>query len=213
MKKDLESVSNIPFFYRCPRLIYSLTVPQDSEFPAAARNRLEELIDWCFPNLIQKRAAITRGTTAVYSLSIFIETSVLLSPDLQAAVVNYLRLCWGQRRSDENAFLEKYKEILEQDPPITDDSVEDWLGSTEMYGRNIPNFPSLCTQYNKAWERYIVKSASDETWDEQKKDALLSHKVEDVFLNSREVAAALRYLNYARHVEKSSTIEISDDML
>ena len=211
MSEDLERMRDIPFFYRCPRLIYSLTVPQDSEFPAAARERLEELIDWCFPSLIQKRAAITRGTTAVYSLSIFVETSVLLSPDLQNAVVNYLRLCWSQRRSDEKQFLSEYKDILEQDPPIDDEYVKGWLGEVELYGRNVPNFDSLCTEYNTAWQRYVASCADAENWDEGRTKMLLEHCVEDVFLNYREVTAALRYLNYARNVQKSTTIEIDEE--
>jgi hypothetical protein len=188
----------IPFFERCPRIIYSLTSPQKKDIPNTFKERLHQLIDWAFPNLIQTRSAISWGTTAFFSLSIYVETSVLLVPDVQLAIVNYLRLCWQQRRSDMQEFVATYRGILEQDPPITEDQVREWLGPIEQYGINIPNFEHTSTEYNRKWAKYVERNCKEPN----RRKALLSHRVEDSLMNHSEMAAALRYLNYAYHLTK-----------
>lgn len=99
-RESFEKLREIPFFERAPRLIYSFTAPQKGDIPNSYKERLSDLLNWTFPNLIQSRSAVSWGTTAFYSLSIYVETSVLLVPDIQLAVLNYLRLCWQHRRTD-----------------------------------------------------------------------------------------------------------------
>jgi len=201
-KESLSELRAIPFFERCPRIIYSLTSPQKSDIPNSYKERLGELIEWAFPNLIQTRVAISWGTTAFFSLSIFVETSVLLVPDVQLAIVNYLRLCWQQRRSDLGEFIQTYRRIREQDPPIMDEDIEAWLGHTEDYGVNIPNFDNICAEHNRKWAHYVERHCSDP----KRKKVLLTHRVENSLISGSEAAAALRYLNYAYNLAKPEPV-------
>ncbi len=208
-RESFEKIREIPFFERAPRLIYSFTAPQKGDIPNSYKERLSDLLEWSFPNLIQSRSAISWGTTAFYSLSIYVETSVLLVPDIQLAVLNYLRLCWQHRRTDIGKFKEKYKKFLDQEPPIHDQEIIEWLGEKERYGVNIGNFESISADYNRRWAAYVKKNCSDPATRER----LLEHKVEDVYLTAREVASALRYLNYANHLAKPLTIEDVADII
>jgi hypothetical protein len=201
-QESLSELTKIPFFERCPRIIYSLTAPQKTDIPNAYKERLGELIDWTFPNLIQTRSAISWGTTAFFSLSIFVETSVLLVPDVQLAIVNYLRLCWQQRRSDLNGFVEKYKQLRAQDPPITDEMVREWLGDVEDYGVNVPNFENTCSEHNRKWSHYVERHCNDP----KRKKELLAYRVEDALITFPEAAAAIRYLNYAYNLTKPKPV-------
>ena len=122
----------------------------------------------------------------------------MLVPDVQLAIVNYLRLCWKQRRSDMQEFVSTYRGFLEQDPPITEDIVREWLGPIEQYGINIPNFEHTSIEYNRKWAKYVEANCKEPS----RRKALLSHRVEDSLINSAEMTAALRYLNYAYHLTK-----------
>jgi hypothetical protein len=208
-RESFEKLREIPFFERAPRLIYSFTAPQKGDIPNSYKERLSDLLEWTFPNLIQSRSAISWGTTAFYSLSIYVETSVLLVPDIQLAVLNYLRLCWQHRRTDIGKFKEKYKQFLDQEPPIDDQEIIEWLGEKERYGVNIGNFESISADYNRRWAAYVKKNCSDPTTQER----LLEHKVENAFMTAREVASAFRYLNYANHLAKPVTIEDVTDLI
>ena len=200
--ESLSELRAIPFFERCPRIIFSLTSPQKSDIPNSYKERLGQLIEWAFPNLIQTRSAISWGTTAFFSLSIFVETSVLLVPDVQLAIVNYLRLCWQQRRSDLGEFIQTYRRIREQEPPIMDEDIEAWLGQTEDYGVNIPNFDNICAEHNRKWAHYVERHCSDP----KRKKVLLTHRVENSLISGAEAAAALRYLNYAYNLAKPQPV-------
>ena len=208
-KESFEKLREIPFFEKAPRLIYSFTAPQKGDIPNSYKERLSDLLDWTFPNLIQSRSAVSWGTTAFYSLSIYVETSVLLVPDIQLAVLNYLRLCWRHRRTDIGKFKEKYKKFLNQEPPINDEELIEWLGEKERYGVNIGNFESISADYNRRWAAYVKKNCSDLATQER----LLEHKVEDVYLTAKEVASAFRYLNYANHLAKPVTIDDVTDLI
>jgi hypothetical protein len=199
---SLRELRTIPFFERCPRVIYSLTGPQKKDIPNSYRERLAELMQWAFPNLIQTRGAISWGTTAFFSLSIYVETSVLLVPDVQLALVNYLRLCWQQRRSSVDEFIAEFKGFMNQEPPVTAEAVEQWLGPVERYGVNVANFDSRSAEYDRKWAKFVEQHCKEP----RRKKALLQHRVEDVLVNASEVAAALRYLNYANHLTKPESI-------
>ena len=129
-KQDFAKLREIPVFQKCPRLVFVFTAPQESVIPSTVKERISSLLYWLFPSLEQVRGAIVRGTTAHYTLSIYIETSVILSPDIQSAVKNYLKLCWEQRRTPSADYSAKYREFIEQVPPILDADVIEWLGET-----------------------------------------------------------------------------------
>ena len=106
-KQDFARLREIPVFQKCPRLVFVFTAPQESVIPSTVKERISSLLYWLFPSLEQVRGAIVRGTTAHYTLSIYIETSVILCPDIQSAIKNYLKLCWEQRRSSSEEFSAK----------------------------------------------------------------------------------------------------------
>lgn len=202
-KDSFKDFNEIPFFEKCPRIIYSLTAPQEGEVLSTCKARLDDLTKWLFPNLLQTRSAISWGTTKFYSLSIYVETSVLLAPDIQTAIFNYLRLCWKQRHSSIDEFHEKYEEFLTKEPPIKTKDIADWLGVREEYGKNIPNFNTLSKDYNRKWIRYVEQHCKD---DQELKKKLLRNRVENVLLTDAEVSAAIRYINYAYHTRKRETV-------
>jgi hypothetical protein len=199
-KQDFARLREIPVFQKCPRLVFVFTAPQESVIPSTVKERISSLLYWLFPSLEQVRGAIVRGTTAHYTLSIYIETSVILCPDIQSAIKNYLKLCWEQRRSSSEEFSAKYRELIEQQPPISDQEVIDWLGETEDYGVNIPSFAVLKDELNQRWLNYLEKNYPFVT--EQKEfQELTNYDVDHAYLKASEVAAALRFINYANHFE------------
>ncbi|MCH7920123.1 MAG: hypothetical protein IIC50_19310 [Planctomycetes bacterium] len=208
-EESLAELRNIQFFERCPRIVFSLAAPQKSDIPNVYKERLSQLIDWAFPNLIQTRSAISWGTTSYFALSIFIETSVLLVPDVQMALINYLRLCWKQRSSDLHEFVTTYKQFRAQDPPISEEAVREWLGDKENYGVNIPNFDAVRAEHDRKWGHYVQRYCTKP----KRKKELMEHRVSNCFINYKEATAAIRYLNYAYRVMRPKTIVDADMLL
>ncbi len=198
-KQDFTKLRDIPVFQKCPRLVFVFTAPQESVIPSTVKERISTLLYWLFPSLEQVRGAIVRGTTAHYTLSIYIETSVILSPDIQSAIKNYLKLCWEQRRSPSEEFSNKYRQFIEQTPPINDAEVAEWLGETEDYGVNIPSFGVLKDELNQRWQNYLEKNHHSAT--EQDTNGLADYNVDHAYIKAAEVASALRFINYANHFE------------
>lgn len=197
-KADFAKLREIPVFQKCPRLVFVFTAPQESVIPSTVKERISSLLYWLFPSLEQVRGAIVRGTTAHYTLSIYIETSIVLSPDIQSAIKNYLKLCWQQRRASSTEFSSKYLEFIEQTPPIEDADVREWLGDTEEYGVNIPSFNVLKDELNQRWINYLEKNHQSP---EHNADGLTNYNVDHAYIKASEVAAALRFINYANHFE------------
>ena len=198
-KQDFAKLREIPVFQKCPRLVFVFTAPQESVIPSTVKERISSLLYWLFPSLEQVRGAIVRGTTAHYTLSIYIETSVVLSPDIQSAVKNYLKLCWQQRRTPSAEFSEKYREFIEQVPPILDADVIEWLGETEDYGVNIPSFSVLKDELNQRWLDYLEKNHQSKS--DSAVNGLNNYNVDHAYIKGSEIAAALRFINYANHFE------------
>ncbi len=197
-QQDFAKLRELPVFQKCPRLVFVFTAPQDSIIPSTVKERLSTLLYWLFPSLEQVRGAIVRGTTAHYTLSIYIETSVILSPDIQSAVKNYLKLCWQQRRSSSEDFNTKYQQFIQQVPPIDDADVREWLGETEEYGVNIPSYGVLKDELNQRWLNYLDKNHSIS---EENVANLANYNVDHAYIKAAEVASALRFINYANHFE------------
>jgi hypothetical protein len=198
-KQDFAKLREIPVFQKCPRLVFVFTAPQESVIPSTVKERISSLLYWLFPSLEQVRGAIVRGTTAHYTLSIYIETSIILSPDIQSAIKNYLKLCWEQRRASSEDFSAKYRELIEQVPPISDAEVTEWLGEYEDYGVNIPSFSVLKDELNQRWHDYLDKN--NHAPSTPNSNDLNTYNVEHSYLKASEVAAALRFINYANHFE------------
>jgi predicted phosphoribosyltransferase len=198
-RHDFEKLRDIPVFQKCPRLVFVFTAPQESVIPSTVKERISSLLYWLFPSLEQVRGAIVRGTTAHYTLSIYIETSIILSPDIQSAVKNYLKLCWQQRRTSSEEFSTKFRGFIEQQPPISDAEITEWLGETEDYGVNIPSFGVLKDELNQRWQNYLEKN--HHSTDNSDLNALSNYNVDCAYLKASEVAAALRFMNYANHFE------------
>ena len=198
-RQDFAKLREIPVFQKCPRLVFVFTAPQESVIPSTVKERISQLLYWLFPSLEQVRGAIVRGTTAHYTLSIYIETSVILSPDIQSAIKNYLKLCWQQRRTSSAEFSTKYRKFIEQQPPISDAEVTEWLGETEDYGVNIPSFSVLRDELNQRWQNYLERNHHSAS--EQDINGLSNYNVDHAYIKALEVAAALRFINYANHFE------------
>jgi hypothetical protein len=199
-KHDFDKLREIPVFQKCPRLVFVFTAPQDSVIPSTVKERISTLLYWLFPSLEQVRGAIVRGTTAYYTLSIYIETSIILSPDIQSAIKNYLKLCWQQRRSSSEEFKIKYEQFTRQTPPVSVEEVTQWLGETEDYGVNIPSFYVLKNELNQRWNSHLERHYQDLKQDKVFTE-LSNYNVDDSYLKASEVAAALRFINYANHFE------------
>jgi hypothetical protein len=198
-KHDFERLRELPVFQKCPRLVFVFTAPQESVIPSTVKERISSLLYWLFPSLEQVRGAIVRGTTAHYTLSIYIETSIILSPDIQSAVKNYLKLCWQQRRTSSEEFRAKFLSYIEQQPPISDAEIVEWLGETEDYGVNIPSFGVLKDELNQRWQNYLEKDR--DSIESSALHELSNYNVDCAYLKASEVAAALRFMNYANHFE------------
>ena len=80
--------------------------------------------------------------------------------------------------------------------------IEAWLGHTEDYGVNIPNFDNICAEHNRKWAHYVERHCSDP----KRKKVLLTHRVENSLISGSEAAAALRYLNYAYNLAKPQPV-------
>ena len=198
--QDFEEIKEIELFQKCPRVVFVFTAPQDGRIDAHSHERISTLIEWLFPNLQQRRLAVVRGTTAYYTLSIYIETSVILTPDIQSAIKNYLKLCWKQRTTSPEKFKQTYKEFIEQQPPILDEKVAEWLGETENYGVEVNNFNTLKDELNSKWQNYLGKNSQELLNNPYSRD-LTDYRVESTYMLASEVASALRFINYANRFE------------
>lgn len=196
IKESLSTLSGLDFFGRCARLLFVFTQPANGDIPGSSIERLLDLIDWLCPNLSQVRYAIIKGTTAHFTLSIYVEGTVVLCPDVQLAIRNYIRLCWGQRGASKEAFLAKYQELLSAEPPIKHEDITAWLGEREQYRANIPNFDNLVSALNQRWKKFVEDT---EGLSDARRAELHTHTVESTYLTPKEVAAALRYVNYVSH--------------
>jgi hypothetical protein len=189
----LASLRRLDFFSKAPRVIFILTQPQDGLLTKDATERLGEVLGWAFPNAQQIRGAVIRGTTAVFTLSLYIEGSVVLVPRIQQCIRNYLRFTWSKRRMPAKDFDEKYRQLLESSPPITDEMIKEFIGDFEDPGVEIPNFDGQVNEIETRWRNFVAGLGH---LPEPTIEALASHRVGGSYLTYRDVAAAMRYLNY-----------------
>lgn len=190
-RTDLQGLGDIVLFSKCPRVVFVVGHQSDTEFKAGVADRVCELLSWIMPNLNEARYAIVQHDLEYTTLSVFLQSSVLLCPELRKAVENYVKLCWARRPSSAKVFKQEFEDILTRNPPITDDEIATWLGPMELYGKNIDGFDSDVSELDARWRNFVNVNV-----DGGRKAELLKHTVQDCMLNPSEVAAALRFLNY-----------------
>ena len=198
LEGEFAELARISLFKRCPRMIFVVTSPLDRAVSSEMSSRIADVLAWLMPNVKQARFAIVPGTTAFFSLSVYIESSVVLCYEVERAVLRYIWECWAQRTEESDVFQDEYEKVINQKERISDDQVENWLGKVELYGENVPDAENLAKAHNRHWQSFVDGANIDTA----RKAALKKHKVEDCFVTVQEVAAALRYINYVQRVEK-----------
>jgi hypothetical protein len=193
---DLTSLSQIPFFGQCPRAIFVISVPEHAELLADVPERLSHLLSWLMPKLNEARYAVVRHPNDYFTLSIFVQSSVVLCPELQKSIRNFIKLCWSCRAQTGTEFNAQFDGIMTQDPPIMDDQIAEWIGEAERYDQNVDDFASLVKELQDRWISFVETNVSDAA---RKRD-LANHRVEDCLMRAAEIAAAMRFMNYVQRL-------------
>lgn len=121
---DLAVLSEVPMFGKCPRVVFVISAPENTELRAAVPERISTPLSWVMPNLNEARYAVVRHSSEYFTLSIFIQSSVVLCPEVQRRVRNFVKLCWGCRGEKGDAFEKKFNEFLAHEPLLTESDVE-----------------------------------------------------------------------------------------
>jgi hypothetical protein len=150
------------------------------------------------PNLNQPRYAIVRGTTSVYTLSVFMQGSVVLCPEVLQAISSYLYLCWNTRALDHSAFNELWEKLMYEDPPLDDLEIEKYFGEYEVLESEFEDYLGSIKNYEQNWEKTIAMQKDISNSDIE---CLKRIKARDCRVNFREVASAIRYLRFIHNVE------------
>lgn len=201
-------LATLRMFNSCPRVVFVLTAPQDGIIPPRTEERLGDYLGWLLPNVDTVRAAIVRGTTRYFTLSMYLEGSVLMCPDVLLPMMNYIKLSWPKTRNSSVAeFMEQFNAIIAQSPPVRDEDIEEWIGSTEDYGANVPNFENITKIHDRNWQKFVQSAGLK---DKNRTEALMTYNIEQVYLKPAEVAAAMRYLNYVYHNRPPVTVTMED---
>lgn len=207
-KEMLSDLANIRMFNSCPRAIFVLTAPQTGFIPADTEERLTEYLGYILPNVDTVRSAIVRGTTKYFTLSLYLESSVILCPDVLLPIMNYIKLCWPKLRNTPAAeYMEQFNAIISQEPPIDDGDIREWIGENEMYGANVANFSNLANSHDRNWKKFVENS---DMKDKNRQDELMAFGLSEVFMTPAEVASALRFINYVYHCKPPETVSIDD---
>jgi hypothetical protein len=142
-------------FSRCRRAIIVFTVPKDENIPADLWERLKPMAFNLLPNLSQARVAVTHGITAYFTLSVYLEGSVLECPDLILSIKDYLWFSWSNRSLSTSEFDKKYNELFAEPKVITEDMVSDWITEREELYRTITDFKVTAASWQQSWKRFV----------------------------------------------------------
>jgi hypothetical protein len=199
LTKELVSFfRQIPLFERCPKVIFVFTAPQAGIIPGNVDRRLAEVLSWIMPNLNQARYAVVRGTTEVYTLSIFMQSSVVLCPEVLDSIRDYLYLCWKTRALEQDEFEKLWQSFIYDDPNVDEAKVRDVFGDYENLGPEFDRFDRTIRDYEQKWQSVLNGFASLVGEDLAQ---LRGYSLASCLVNYREVASALRYLRYVHNVE------------
>lgn len=185
--------AELPFFKQCGSLVFTLTAPQDGTI---MNDELAALLSLCadlFPNLKETRYSAIYGTTELYTLSLYVEGSIVFAPEIQKAVKNYLYLCWPlARKMEKDKFEEWWNSMLNMKPPILAANVAGTIGETEYLQAEYSGLPQAKQVALRSWASVVAQVASEEA-----RAALLSRvKFEDFEVGAKEIVAALSFYNY-----------------
>ena len=152
------------------------------------------LLGKLFPNLKEARYSAIYGTTDDYTLSIYIEGSVVFAPEIQRGIRNYLYLCWPKaRQMGKDSFNSWWEEILQSAPPLATDVITNTLGETEMLEAEYGGLPKAKQEAEKSWN-WLVNKVIEKNADPV--DGVGQMSFDDLSVKSSEVASALSFLNY-----------------
>jgi hypothetical protein len=196
---------DIPIFKRCPKVIFIFTAPQNGDIPANIDRRISELLSWIMPNLNQARYAIVRGTTSVYTLSVFMQGSVVLCPEVLNAISDYLYLCWTTRQMTSDQYRDFWDELMYGEGPVDDQLINQSFGEWEDLAPEFEGYDSNMMVYEQNWQTTIEKLSGLSNSDIS---ALRAIRVSDCRVNFREVAAAVRYLRIIHNVEARAPVPV-----
>jgi hypothetical protein len=191
--QKLERVSKLPFFAQCGSVVFTLTAPQDGTIMQSELQEIMRLLAILFPNVGQTRYSAIYGTTDQFTLSLYIEGSVVFAPEIERAVKNYFRLCWPKgRKTKPTDYQEWWKKVLSLGPPIQAKEIIESLGDEEYLDGEYPGLSQLKQIAVRAWDDLVRKTAKDE--DQQ---ALLSRLTfDDLAIRASEASSALAFYNY-----------------
>jgi len=200
---SLSDIRNIPFFKQCPRAVFVFTAPEHLPIPGDLSKRFCDLLAWSMPNLLDARFAIVRSPGSYYALSIYVESSVILCPDVQSAIKNYIRLCWKSRLQSNDEYKSSYARALSHSfVPVDSANIEQWLGKQELYGANIPDYDELAAAWQARWQASIDKIEKDSS----RKSDLQRHQVQHCLLSPGEITSAIKFLNYVSNLTNPGVI-------
>lgn len=190
----------LPFFSCCSRVVVVLTRPSRTRLtvPAKVESRLRDLVSWLFPNSGQARIAIVFAKTDRFLLSLYIEGSAVLAPEVQHAIMTYMKMCWkNQRMATPGTFLAGYKRLLTSSHPPTENDIVSFLGEVERYDLNVPDYANEARKFEGMWASFLSRRVAEEVISREKALAMASvHTLEKHRMTSGPMTSAIRYLNY-----------------
>ncbi len=193
-EEKLARCSELPFFKQCGSLVFTLTAPQDGSI---LLSELEELLSLCakvFVNLKETRYSAIYGTTEQYTLSMYVEGSVIFAPELQRPFKNYLYLCWPlARRMGETKFEEWWNSIMSKKPPIAEADVTGSIGLAESLDPEYSGLAQVKEVAARSWASVVDQVGISE---QARRELLSRLAFEDLSVGAPEIVAALSFYNY-----------------
>jgi hypothetical protein len=183
---DFSKLADYRMFRQCPQATAIFISPSKTKLPGDVEKRLTQLCKWLLPNCDRVRIASMEGEGAYCTMSIYFQSSVLLSPSVFDAIVNYLYYCWNPEDLEPDDYYRQVMAILLQDPPILEDNIRKKFGNFEKFENLFLNFGARIEEYNNRFQSIAEKELGTKA----------SFGVEDCSVNHFELTSALRYLSY-----------------
>lgn len=204
LEETLQSASEFKFFTQCASIVFSLTAPQQGEIKQSEIDEIMRLLKILFPNLQETRYSVIYGTTENYTLSIYVEGSVVFAPEIIKSVRNYIFMCWPKARKwTAEEFNNWWDKILSQSAPIEESQIFDEMGSVENLGNEYPGLDNLKQIAETSWRNLSSK------FDDVEHQKYLKNAVsfEDFLVGAGELTAAIRFYNYFNQRAKKELLD------
>ncbi|GAB5448782.1 hypothetical protein [Gymnodinialimonas sp.] len=186
-------LSKLDFFSKAASIVFSITAPQKEDVLQVEIDEIIRILGLLFPNLHEVRYSVIYGTTEHFTISVYVEGSVVFAPEVFDAVYDYVNFCWPKaRKMSDEEFSNWWDETLARNPPLSGSDIHDALGAEEDL---VPDYPNLKTFEKTAlgsWHKLL------ENVDEPDQSKFLSEHVsfDDLSVTSAELASALSFYNY-----------------